>query len=196
MFTGSGAGGGLAAGAPANQPIPITRLDSVGHVSALLSGPLSPRVSLVGAGTWAHGVSYRREQLATTADTNASVFAHLVFAPSATREWRLLAWVQHAESPFENWQACQDASASTSNTAVHLQSTLEQRSTDAARWRVFGGYTERRRTNEVGSSAAVSNGSPAARCRTPSIRPRTYRAAHLAWRPARALSRPDFAPHD
>ena len=41
------------------------------------------------------------------------------------------------------------------NTSVHVQSTFEQRSTDAARWRVFGGFTQRDRTNDLGSPTTL-----------------------------------------
>ncbi len=98
VFSGSGSGGGLAAAGPADQPNPDR---SSGLVRARLCSVQRPvcrqRLSLVAAGTWAGGASYRREQLATTDDTTGSGFAHLVFAPSAGREWRVLAWVQRAQ---------------------------------------------------------------------------------------------------
>ena len=151
-FSGSGAGGSLAADAPSNQPIPIARLKNFGHGSGLVSGPLSDRMSLAAGGTFARNATYRREQLASTDGSNASGFAHVVFAPSAGREWRVLGMFQRAESPFENWQPFQDASASTRDTAVHVQTTLDQHAADRTPWRVFGGFTQRSRENALAST--------------------------------------------
>jgi hypothetical protein len=152
MFTGSGSGGSLAAAAPANQPVPIARLSDFARGSGLIAGPLSDRLSLVAAGTWARGAALLREQLASTKSTNVSGFAHLVFAPRPDREWRTLAWVQRTETPFDSWQALGNPTATTDNTAVHLQSTLERRPADGARWRVFAGYTQRDRMNDPAST--------------------------------------------
>lgn len=149
MFSGSGSGGGLASGAPSGKAVPIARLKDFAHGSGVVSGPLSDRVGLVASGTWARGNSFARELLADTTKTNASGFAHVVFAPSPSREWRVLGWVQQIEAPFENWQAFGDPSASATSTAVHVQSTLEERPADGARWRVFGGFTQRTRTNDI-----------------------------------------------
>ena len=155
VLTGSGSGGSLAAQSPAGGPIPIARLSDVARGSAVFGGPLSPRTGIVAAGSLARGTSYRREQLASTRDSNASGFAHLVFAPSPGREWRALGWAQRTETPFEYWQTFQNPSAATRSTAVHLQATLEQRQADRARWRIFAGVTERARTNDVGTTSAV-----------------------------------------
>jgi len=151
-FSGSGAGGGLVAGAPADQAMPIARLKDFAHGAATVTGPLSERYSLSAAGAFGHGSSYRREQLANTNATNASAFAQLIFAPSADREWRALGVVQRTDSPFEHWQPFLDSASTTRDTAVHLQATLDQHPTDAARWRVFAGFTQRTRENSISAS--------------------------------------------
>ena len=151
-LSGSGAGGGLAAGAPQGYAMPIERLKDFAHGAATVTGPLSARSSLSAAGTFGHGSSYRREQLANSNATNASAFAHWTFAPSADREWRALGIVQHSDSPFENWQPFLDSASTTRDTAVHLQATLDQHPADGARWRVFGGFTQRTRENSISSS--------------------------------------------
>ncbi|MGC4081332.1 MAG: hypothetical protein QM736_04260 [Vicinamibacterales bacterium] len=151
VFTGSLAGGSLAADAPAGQPIPIARLKKFAHGSGVVSGPLSARSSLVAAGTWGRGSSYRREQLATTDAMIGSGFAHLIVTPSAGREWRMLGIVQRSEAPFELWTLFRDPDAKSRNTAIHLQSTFESRS-GSTPWRVFGGYTQRTRNNTIGPS--------------------------------------------
>jgi hypothetical protein len=90
--------------------------------------------------------------LPSSSDTTGSAFAHLVFAPSATREWRLLGWGQRSEAPQANWLA---TDASTRTTAVHLQSTLESHPSDAAHWRVFAGITQRNRDHTIPSNLAI-----------------------------------------
>lgn len=151
--SGSGSGGSLAAGPPANQPPPVVRLNDWANGSALVSGPLSDRLGLVAAATVSGGTQYMREQLATTRDTLGSGFAHLVFAPRADREWRTLAWVERGRTPFREWQSFQCPSASTTDSAVHVQSTFEQ--LGAWRWRVFAGVTARDRTSDVAATSAV-----------------------------------------
>ncbi|MFN7914434.1 MAG: hypothetical protein U0Q55_03780 [Vicinamibacterales bacterium] len=152
LFTGTLSRGGLAVKAPAGQPIPIARLNDALQGSAVVSGPLSPRASLVVAGTLGRGSSYRREVLPTTTNQITSGFAHLVFAPDTTREWRVLGLVQKSERPFEYWSLFRDAAASTANTALHIQTTYESHAADAAQWRVFGGYTRRDRQHAIGPS--------------------------------------------
>ncbi len=151
-FAGSGSGGSLAAKALTTQPPPVARLDSALLGSASVSGPLSERASLAVAGSVQRGASYRREQLAATDNTLTSALAHLVFTPSAGREWRLLGWAQRTEMPFEQWQLFRDPAAASTSTAVHLQTTWASTSPDAAQWRLFGGVTTRSRTNTIAPS--------------------------------------------
>ncbi|MEQ1912881.1 MAG: hypothetical protein ABMA15_28960, partial [Vicinamibacterales bacterium] len=142
-ITGSGSGGGLAAPGPANQPIPIARLNTFSFGSAEVSGPLSDRSTIATGITVARGSSYSREQLAERASNSATGFAHIVFSPSSDRELRALAIVQHTSTPFTNWHAFQSADAVTRNTAVHLQATLDRHPTDSAQWRAYAGFTDR-----------------------------------------------------
>lgn len=152
MFTGTLSGGSLAVKPPVDQPIPIARLKDATHGSVVASGPISPRASLVVAGTLGRGTSYKREQLAETTSQITSGFAHLVFAPDSTREWRLLGLIQKSETPFENWNLFRAPTASTANTALHVQSTYESHAQDATRWRAFAGFTQRDRQHTIGPS--------------------------------------------
>lgn len=156
MFTGIGSGGGLAAGAPTGHPPPIARLKDFAHGTGIVSGPLSQRVGLVAGATLAGGDSFARELLPGTSKSNVSGFAHVVFAPSPARELRVLGWVQQVGMPFENWQAFQDPSAETRSTAVHVQSTLEQRAGSGPHWRVFAGLTQRARTTDVRANSVLA----------------------------------------
>ncbi len=154
-FSGSASGGSLAATGPSDRPVPIARLKDFANGSALIGGPLSPRASIVVGARAARGTSYRREQLASNNPITASGFAHLVFAPSDTREWRLLGWGQHDDAPHDNWQLFRAASATMATTALHLQATLDEHPRDRANWRVYAGFTQRNRDNTIPSGAAV-----------------------------------------
>jgi hypothetical protein len=152
---GSGSGGSLATGAPEDQPPPIARLDEYAHGSALVSGPLSGRLSLVAGGGWAASRSFNREIAPVPRSTRGSGFADVAFAASPAREWRALAWVQRAERPFQEWLAFRDPVAATHDTSVHVQSTWEERPASGRRWRAFGGFTQRSREHDFGVPSVV-----------------------------------------
>jgi hypothetical protein len=148
--TGVGSGGGLNAGAPADQPPPIARLRDYGYGAALASGPLSDRVGLIAAASWSGSSRLDRERLPATRSNLVSGLAQVAYRHSATDEVRTLAWWQHAETPFDQWQLFQDPSASTHDSALHVQSTWNRAASSP--WRVFGGFTQRDRTNDRTSS--------------------------------------------
>ena len=153
--TGAGSGGSLAGGAPDDQPPPITRLQEYARGSAFADGPLSSRVGLAAGGAWATSRSLNREVAPSARSTLGSGFANVVFTQSPTRSWRALGWLQRAERPFAEWLAFQDPVATTSDSAFHVQSTLEERPSSGWRWRAFGGFTQRFRTQEFGAPAVV-----------------------------------------
>jgi hypothetical protein len=155
FLAGSGSGGSLVAGAPDDQPPPIARLDQHARGAALVSGPLTEGLGLAAGGTWAGSRSFHREREPSSRNTLVSGFAHLTLAASAHREWRAFAWVQRAERPFQEWLAFQDPASATRDTAVHVQSTWEERPSAGWRWRVFGGFTQRARAHEFGVPAVV-----------------------------------------
>ena len=154
-IAGGGSGGSLAAGAPDDQPPPIARLEEYAHGSGLVSGPIGGRLGLVAGGAWAGSRSLNRELTPSTRSTLGSGFAHLTFAASPDREWRALAWVQRAETPFQEWLAFQDPTSATRDTAIHVQSTWEERPSSGWRWRAFGGFTQRSREHEFGLPSVV-----------------------------------------
>jgi hypothetical protein len=149
-IAGGGSGGSLAAGAPDGQPPPIARLEEYAQGSALVSGPIGGRLGLLAGGTWAGSKGLDRERAPSTRSTLGSGFGHLAFTVSPSREWRALAWVQHAETPFQEWLSFRDPAAATGDTAIHLQSTWEERPSSGWRWRAFGGFTQRSRENVFG----------------------------------------------
>ena len=154
-MSGSGSGGSLAAGAPADQPPPIARLEEYAQGSGLVSGPITSRWGLVAGGAFAGSRGFNRELAPTTRSVLGSGFAHVTFAASPTREWRALGWVQRAEMPFQEWLSFQDPSAATRDTSVHVQSTWDERPSSGWRWRAFGGFTQRSRGHEFGVPSVV-----------------------------------------
>jgi hypothetical protein len=113
----------------------IDRVSGMGDATALFSGPLTNRLGLVAQGTW-RGLSHvsAASSPSTTSDYAGSVLAHLVFARREYEEIRGLVWFQGRSSE------------TTSDTSVHLQSTWERRAPGRTTWRVFGGYTDHRRS--------------------------------------------------
>jgi hypothetical protein len=145
--TGFGSGGGLAASAPEERAPPVARLRDYGSGSALFGGPVTDRLGIVAAGTWMAASRYDRERLPASRQTLFSGFSQVVFARSASQEWRAIGWVQRAETPFQEWQAFQDPSAATKDTSVHFQSTWDQHPASGSQWRAFAGFTGRSRSN-------------------------------------------------
>ena len=150
IAAGSGSGGSLVAGAPADQPPPIARLDDYARGATVVSGPLSTRLGVAAGGAWSGSRQFSRELAPSTRSTLASGFAHVAMSPSSDREWRAFGWVQHAERPFQEWQAFQDPVSATRDTSLHVQSTWEERPSSGWRWRAFGGLTQRARSHEFG----------------------------------------------
>jgi hypothetical protein len=193
--TGVGSGGGLNADAPGGQPPPIARLRDYGYGAAQASGPLSDRVGLAAAASWSGSSRLDRERLPATRSNLVSGQAQVAYRHSATDELRTLAWVQHAETPFDQWQLFQDPSASTHDAAVHVQSTWDRAASSP--WRVFGGFTQRDRTNDRTSSALtierIAGGPvPPVIDASADTTTRRFAAGGRLTRPARTRHRLDF----
>lgn len=155
VFSVSGASGGFAAGPPAGQAIPIARLKNVAEGAGRISGPLSDRASVVAGFSLSHGSRYFREQLADSASSNATGFAHVTFTPQPARDMHALAVVQRTTRPLADWHAFQDSAATTGSTAVHLQASIDAHPDDRAKWRAFAGFTGRFRSNDVTSHSVL-----------------------------------------
>lgn len=126
-------------------PVPVVdRAQRTRDGSVLVSGPVSPRLGVVAAGSW-RGLSHiAAPSIAEASDGVASGFAHVVFAATARDEIRALGWAQRV------------AAAAFTDNGVHLQSTWERRD-PALAWRVFGGYTGRSRTAPVTPTLLVDS---------------------------------------
>jgi hypothetical protein len=143
--------GFVSGGALTSKPVatgvpPIARLQDWAHVSAVVSGPLiDRRVGLVIGGSWMRSAKFERAAVIPRRGEVASVFAHAILAPARDTEVRTIGWVQQAEAsgpPGGEFLR----TARPRNRSVHVQSTIEKSRPDVLRWRIFGGYTQRRRT--------------------------------------------------
>jgi len=141
-FDGAGTGGPLIAGGNGIAPL-VDRVDQLGEGSVAFSGPINERVGFAAAGA-VHSLSHI-EGSSIDAVTNriASGFAHLAVAPSPTDTFRAIGWLQRTSTPaFED-------------TGVHAQGAWQRQVVDGERWRVFAGYTERKRTLSAVSQSIV-----------------------------------------
>ena len=150
-----GSGGSLAAPTPDGVTPPIARLDDWIQGSGVVSGPLTDRLGIVAGGSWTQASKFIRELTPVSDSDLASGFAHLVYAPSASTEWRTLGWLQATEVPSEYRRVFPDGAA-THDESRHIQSTWERRPTTGVRWRVLGGLTHRSRRHDTQGMSSVT----------------------------------------
>ena len=135
VVAGSGTGGPLVAGGNGIAPL-VDRVDRFGAGSVAVSGPLSPRTGFAAAGSIV-------SQGLGPANRVISGLAHLSFAPSTTDNARAIGWIQRVTTgAFED-------------TGIHTQGAWQHRLADRAHWRLFAGYTERKRTVSPVSRSVV-----------------------------------------
>ncbi len=155
MVEGSASGGPLVAGLSTDGPPAIEQLRSWTYGGMLVSGPLSPRAGLVVAADWASASQVERTGVAQADGGAASLFAHLVFTPSAADEIRTVGWVQRTQAPYAGAAVFSTPLAADQSTYTHIQSTWERRRADAT-WRLFGAYSQRGATRADALPAAPS----------------------------------------
>jgi hypothetical protein len=127
-------------------PIPVVdRPTGFWDGAALASGPISDRLGVVAAASWRRLSHVAAPSPEATTDSATSAFAHLVFAATPRDEVRTLAWAQRLSTEART------------DTGFHLQTTWERREQAQSSWRVFGGYTERRRTSPVPAALVVDS---------------------------------------
>ena len=154
MVEASGSGGALVAGVAPGGPPAVETLNNWTHGRLFVSGPLSPRVGLVAAAEWAGASQVERNGAAQAGGQAASLFAHLVFTPSAADEIRTVGWVQRTQAPFAGAAAFGRPLAADQTVFTHVQSTWERRRAGGMAWRLFGAYSQRGATRADASPAA------------------------------------------
>ena len=123
----------------------VDRVDNRLDGTAIVSGPLTPKLGIVAAGTWRHLSHVAAPGPRETADRAGSGFGHLVFTATPRDEIRMLGWAQQA------------ATETRTDTAFHAQATWERRDPANVSWRLFGGYTGRDRTAPLASTLVVDS---------------------------------------
>jgi hypothetical protein len=125
---------------------PIDRVDNWQDGTAIVSGPLTPTLGLVGAGSWRH-LSHVAAIAPTTAASDYSVsgFAHLIVAATPRDEVRALGWLQQSATPTRT------------DTALHVQGTWERHDPASLSWKVFAGYTSRDRSETTPTSLTIDS---------------------------------------
>ncbi len=121
---------------------PIETLKQWTHGSALVSGPLSPRVGLMAVVDWSGNRQVERTGAAQADGQSASAFANLVITPDANTEIRTVGWVQRTQAPFAGALAFHEPMAADQTLFAHVQSTWEHRRGNELDLRVFGAYSQ------------------------------------------------------
>jgi hypothetical protein len=152
---GSAGPSAFTAGRSLHAPPAIQRASTWGRASAMASGPLIPeRLGLVAAGSWMRTSRFDRADPTLVAAEQESLFAHLVFTPSATHTLRTIVHGQHVDYPLPARVTLQQPLAAVRETSGFVQSTWERRTTESL-WRVFGGYSLRDRESTADFSAPI-----------------------------------------
>jgi hypothetical protein len=120
----------------------IDRVNDLADGTAIVSGPITPRLGIVAAASWQRLAHVAAPNTSELTDHAGSAFAHLVFAATPRDEVRALGWLQRTKTMARV------------DTGLHLQATWERHDPASYSWRVFGGYTGRDRT-VTGPSALV-----------------------------------------
>src|SRR4051812_13519520 len=111
----------------------VDRVDTWLNGAVSVSGPVTDRLGIVAAGSFRNLSHVPAPGSATTTDSVASGFSHLVFAATPRDELRGIAYVDRATT------------VARTDTGLHLQATWERRDPGGTSWRLFGGYTGRDR---------------------------------------------------
>ena len=140
----STSGGRLISDPALHRPPSIVQLHDWARGAAIATGPVvDGRLGLTVGGTWTRNTTVERTQSSRRQSEAGSAFAHALLTVAPSTEWRALGWAQRSHHI-----AGQDR-------AIHVQSTYEQYDPSRPLWRIFGGYTQRRRTRHRPVSGLV-----------------------------------------
>ncbi len=131
--------------APAGSVPAVDRVDNWLDGTAIVSGPITPRLGIVAAGAWHRLTHVAAAATTELTDSVGSGFAHLVFAATPRDEIRALGWAQQATT------------AARRDTGLHLQATWERKNPATYSWRLFGGYSGRDRTATTAATIVVDS---------------------------------------
>ena len=132
-FDGGATGGFLVSGA-SNPIAAVDRVEHWGDAAFAVSGPLTPRLGLAAAASWRGLSHFDGGSADASTDHVASGFAHMAFAATPTDKVRGIAWLQRVTT------------AGFEDRGVHAQGSWARDPAAGMRWRLFAGYTERKRS--------------------------------------------------
>src|SRR6266571_7652502 len=139
------------------NPPPTARLNAAAYGSALISGPITgTRAGIVLAGSWNGSSRYERADPTLVDATVASLFTHIVYAPTARDEARFIGWVQRATSPLENRSVFGQPTASEEDRALHGQAVWERHDPATIGWSVFGAYSVRQQSPDAITQTSIA----------------------------------------
>jgi len=136
---------GLAGRTPSADAPALARLDGWDRLALVASGPFGENAAAVVAGSWARATEFHRAEVATTDANRAAAFLHLRFAASERREVRVTGAAERRASPLDLRSPLGQPQATSTDTVGHIQAVLESRDIASRPWRVFGGFSHRRR---------------------------------------------------
>ena len=145
---------------------PIASMRAWNDVSLTAGGPVNPRLGLFAS---ARGTRSEREERGSPIRLQSdalSLFAHAVYRPNTTDEWRLLGAAAAVDRPFAGRARLADPTAREEQRSVHAQAAFSRRGSDgpavARRAGLPGDAAKRRRRRFPASSR--SNGFATAPC--------------------------------
>jgi hypothetical protein len=141
---GWGSGSSLVAGGNTLVPA-VDRVHQWVDGSALVSGPATPQLGVSLGAAWRRIAHVGAPDTSPDTDSVASGFGHFVYSVTPRDEARLLGWAQRVST------------ASQTDMGVHVQSAWEHRDPDRSAWRLFGGYTDSRRTTTFASTVVLDS---------------------------------------
>jgi hypothetical protein len=136
---------GLAGRTPSAEAPALRRLDGWDRLALVASGPLGEDAGAVLAGSWTRATEFHRAEVVPTDADRASAFLHLRFAPNKQHEVRLTGAAERRVSPLDLRTPLGQPQATSTDTVGHVQAILTNRDIVARPWRVFGGFSRRRR---------------------------------------------------
>jgi hypothetical protein len=132
-FDGAAAGGFLVSGA--SSPVAaVDRVEHWGDAGFAVSGPVTARLGLAAAASWRGLSHFENGSVDASTDHVANAFAHVAFAATPADEVHGIAWLQRVTT------------AAFEDRGLHAQGTWARQPAQGLRWRLFAGYTERKRS--------------------------------------------------
>ena len=127
------------------SPPPIERIQSWQDGSLLVSGPINERTGIVFAGNMGRSSRFERYDPAELSANIASLFTHIVFAPNASDELRIVGSTQRTAYAFPHHVAFQQPASTLREASAAGLATYERSRAGGSSWRGFASWQFRNR---------------------------------------------------